>query len=136
MQLSDFESAIDPTILKRGQRYFRKGLVQEIEWLDQGEYEAEVSGTQLYQVFVKFADEALIEHRCSCPYNWTPYCKHTVAVLYAIREEQYLKKEDPSAQNPMADLLDEIPPQELREFILDYAKRNRRFRQDFWEIYG
>jgi uncharacterized Zn finger protein len=136
MHLSTFERQIDSTILKRGQRYFRAGQVESLEWLDRGEYEAEVSGSETYQVFVKFEGERLVEHSCTCPYDWGPYCKHTVAVLYAIREEKHLEKEDPEAENPMAELLDDIPPQELREFILNYAKRHRRFRQDFWEIYG
>ena len=48
--LSEFELIIDETILKRGLSYFKNGYVTEFTEISNGEYEANVSGTDEYTI--------------------------------------------------------------------------------------
>lgn len=100
--LTQFEQYIDPTILGRGKNYFHEGAVVDIEEVDTGSFEAQVEGSELYEVWVQLDDGQVEDHGCDCPYDGDP-CKHVVAVLYVIREAQG----DPP---PTSDLARELSP--------------------------
>lgn len=84
MRLDDFEQWIDETILARGLAYFREGRVTDLSH-DDGEWIAEVSGSEAYEVVLTLSGDTVVETMCDCPYDGGPYCKHQAAVLYAIR---------------------------------------------------
>ncbi|MDR0454681.1 MAG: hypothetical protein LBH05_07720 [Deferribacteraceae bacterium] len=87
MNINNFESNIDEKILTRGKNYFAKGLVADIWCETKNHYSAVVEGNIPYDVEIHLdADEIIISHNCDCPYDWGEYCKHEVAVLFAIRE--------------------------------------------------
>jgi len=50
---------------------------------------AEVEGSEFapYQVSIRLHDGGVAETRCSCPYDWSGYCKHIVAVLLKFADE-------------------------------------------------
>ena len=86
-----FLGDIDSKILARGEDYYRSGQVENIE-RDGGHVTAEVSGSEedLYLVELGFSEDGEVEDwSCDCPYDWGPVCKHTVAVLLAIRRKTY-----------------------------------------------
>ncbi|BBB91792.1 SWIM zinc finger family protein [Methylomusa anaerophila] len=87
MNLNDFESYIDRKILARGYDYFENNCVVSIKETDDNIYEAEVAGTELYLVNVELDGEAnIIDTQCGCPYDMGEYCKHQVAVFFALRD--------------------------------------------------
>jgi uncharacterized Zn finger protein len=51
--LSNFEKHIDRTILARGRDYFKSEAVISLDEIDEGHYEAEVQGSETYQVEVE-----------------------------------------------------------------------------------
>lgn len=75
--IGELRNAVGPRIFARGEEYFQNGAVEILEITD--EYiEAEVWGTELYQVELRDIEAGYIDADCTCPY-WD-ICKHIVAV--------------------------------------------------------
>ncbi|MGB4407227.1 MAG: SWIM zinc finger family protein [Sphaerochaeta sp.] len=89
MNLDDFEDDIEPAItLIRGEGYYLDGSVLSLEMPYPNHYSAKVAGSRIYQVTLVLDDDREIEEiACTCPYDWGEYCKHEVAVLYALRDQ-------------------------------------------------
>ena len=86
MQLFDFEKNITDVILSRGWDYYKYGYVKTINQ-DKKLYTAIVEGTNDYSVTVELDEDGSILHsECNCPYDMGPYCKHEVAVFYALKD--------------------------------------------------
>ena len=82
-----FLDEVDPTILTRGEDYYRSGQVENVE-RDDGHVIAEVAGREEdpYLVELDFSEDGEVEDwSCDCPYDRGPVCKHTVAVLLALQ---------------------------------------------------
>jgi hypothetical protein len=144
--LSGFEEYIDETILKRGLAYFRKGMVLSFDEAGPGEYDALVRGTEDYTVHLTVRNGMLEDHRCDCPYDKGQFCKHEVAALYYLQQEELglsvkhpaskgkarpaagkVKKPKPLAER-VEDLLDKASPDELRAFLQEQAAGSASFR--------
>lgn len=147
--LNTFEQIIDETILKRGLSYFKKGYVTDFSEIDIGEYEASVSGTEGYTVQLKIKNNTIEEHRCDCPYDMGPVCKHIVAVIFYLQKDilnldpkKSLKPVDTkkpgtkSVSKQVKDLLKAITPEELALFIEETSKNDRKFRNLFLASFG
>lgn len=92
-------------IIGRGIDYFEKGYVQHLCYIDEHSIEADVVGTTTYQVNIDL--EALELCTCSCPYD--DWCKHIVAVLYEIKDQNNLipsfnNKEIPSINSSYSNI--------------------------------
>ena len=88
IQLNEFEQHIDETILKRGLQYFKNGHVTQVDEITGGEYEAEVEGSEIYTVHFEIKKGTINASYCTCPYDIGPYCKHEVAVLFYLQQEE------------------------------------------------
>ncbi|MDA1191066.1 MAG: SWIM zinc finger family protein [Candidatus Poribacteria bacterium] len=86
LTLSDFNAAVDPTILRRGIEYWRNGAVDVPEELDEDCWVVYVQGTEAYEVRVTLNHGDVTRYLCTCPYDLGPVCKHVVAALYALQE--------------------------------------------------
>ena len=86
--LNEFEHIIDETILKRGLSYFKNGFVTEFSEISNGEFEANVSGTEEYAVNLKVKNDIIVEHNCDCPYDMGPVCKHIVASIFYLKQDE------------------------------------------------
>jgi uncharacterized Zn finger protein len=84
--LFNFESVIDNTVLKRGKQYWRQGLVQDLEEIEDGQWIALVEGTDTYEVRISISGNTVTDYDCTCPYDLGPICKHQVAMIYAIKD--------------------------------------------------
>lgn len=142
IRLSNFEQLIDPTILKRGHEYFKKGLITEIEDLGDGDYEATVEGSDLYTVHLHIDGDEVTEYECDCPYDRGPICKHVAAVLFSLRNDMeetdipcqktgtpLKKKESETAQ--FEKLLDLLSTEELKTFLHDVCSQDKILRRQF-----
>ena len=89
MNINDFESQVDPIILKRGIGYYLNEHVESIEELTENVYTIQISGTQTYKVLIECSVHGEIRRSlCTCPYEG-PHCKHEVAAYYAIKYQEY-----------------------------------------------
>lgn len=106
--------------------------MESIEY-DEGHVTAEVSGSEdePYLVEIGFNEDGEVETwDCDCPYSWGPVCKHTVAVLLAVREkgvEQFLPKPAEEAV-PLEELVRWAEREQLAALILEHCREDRRFR--------
>ena len=86
--LNEFEQLIDERILKRGLSYFKGGAITDFSEISNGEYEAIVSGTEEYTVQLEISNNTITEHNCNCPYDMGPVCKHIVAVIFHLQQDE------------------------------------------------
>lgn len=144
--LNQFEQIIDETILKRGLSYFKSGAIADFTEISIGEYEAIVSGTDDYNVRLKIKNQIVIEHRCDCPYDMGPVCKHIVAVIFYLKQDE-LQLNEPQVKTPrnkktksvnqqIKELLKAISYEELIEFVQENANKDRKFRNQFFASFG
>ena len=143
--LNEFEQHIDETILKRGFQYFKKGLVNEPEEIGPGEYEAIVEGTDQYTVRILIKNDVITEYVCSCPYDMGPVCKHVVAVIFHLQQNEidlYKKPQKKSAQGKKVnkkktvteqvdELLEKLSHENLKDYIKERCMKESSFRQLF-----
>jgi hypothetical protein len=129
LTLQDFEQHIDKTILQRGRQYFKDGYVESLEQID-GEWVAGVSGSDDYAVTVTL-DRAgrVTETECDCPYDWGEYCKHQVAVFYALREGKPRWQEKSKGES-LASLLNKQDSAVLASILLEYTKKDKQIKED------
>jgi uncharacterized Zn finger protein len=144
--LNQFEQYIDETILKRGLQYFKKGHVHEPEKISPGEYEAIVEGTEDYTVQLTLKNSIITEYVCDCPYDMGPVCKHVVAVIFYMQQDELeLNKKTKRAKTGQApkptkrktvaeqvdELLEKATHEELKQFVREKAAANLPFRNLF-----
>lgn len=83
------KSIFSNTIYNRGFNYYKQSRVRNL-FYDKGSdtWEAQVDGSDLYDVDIKIKDDNIFKSSCDCPaYDTFGQCKHIVAVLLAISEE-------------------------------------------------
>ncbi len=86
--LEDFETDIEQRVLLRGKEYYAQGAVHHILPCENNSYRAAVMGSEQYTVSVRLSEtgDEVVDFSCDCPYDMGPICKHTVAVLCALRD--------------------------------------------------
>ena len=135
LTLNNFNNQITGAVLKRGKQYYEDGNVVEISETSEGFWNAEVGGSEFYEVEVQLhKTDEIIESSCDCPYDGD-ICKHVIAVLYTIREEKVINIDVSETKIPkklsFQDLLGKITLKEYKEFIRDYASRDKDFKTSF-----
>ncbi|HAN78326.1 MAG TPA: hypothetical protein DCQ31_11450, partial [Bacteroidales bacterium] len=138
-----FEQHIDETILERGFQYFKKGYVNEPEEIGDGEFEATVEGTEQYLVQISISNNNITEYNCTCPFDSGPVCKHIVAVIFYLQQNELSvevktkhsatkktsKKKTLSEQ--VDELLEKVPHEKLKVYIKEKCNNDKSFRQLF-----
>ena len=98
-KILEFLRSAERRILQRGRVYYQNELVDYVRKTG-CRYTAEVSGSKRYTVEIQFSEDGGVQSwHCSCPYDWSDICKHTVAVLLAIQAGEYEESSKASA-NP------------------------------------
>ncbi len=145
--LNEFEQLIDESILKRGLAYFKGGAITDFSEISNGEYEAIVSGTEDYTVQLEVENNTIIEHNCDCPYDMGAVCKHVVAVIFHLQQDELElnqsspnstkgKKKTKSVNQQVKELLKAISHNELMEFVEENCKKDKKFRNYFLASFG
>ncbi len=144
--LNEFEQLIDEKILKRGLSYFNSGAITDFSEISTDEYEAVVSGTEEYTVQLEISNNTIIEHNCDCPYDMEPICKHVVAVIFHLQQDELelnqpnlpkpKKKKTKSISQQVKELLKAISHNELIEFVQENSKKDKKFRNYFLASFG
>ncbi len=144
--LNEFEQLIDEKILKRGLSYFKEGVITDFSEISNGEYEAIVSGAEEYTVQLKISNNTIIEHNCDCPFDMGPVCKHIVAVIFQLQQNELelnnpnlpklIKKKTKSVPQQIKELLQAISHKELIEFVQENSKKDKKFKNYFLASFG
>jgi uncharacterized Zn finger protein len=133
MNINNFESSMDTTILKRGLDYYKQGYIESLEF-DGDEWVADVSGSDNYTVTVKLNDSGdIVSTSCDCPYDWGRYCKHQAAVFYAVRKEleNPNNKSINASQRPkLEDIIKNQDKSVLIKILLEYANKDKKIKND------
>ena len=141
MTLQTFEQQLSEAQLAKGQIYFENGCISELEEWETGKWHAVVCGSEDYIVKIRLKKDAIEKCSCDCPHD-VDYCKHIIAVLYALKEKQdYLpnktidkgtKSSKKASKKPqkaiISDIINNIPEKDLRSFIIEYAETDKEFR--------
>lgn len=124
MKISDFESFLEPVILERGHRLFKKGAVKNLQPLEGNRVLASVHGSQTYSVEIFLDGDGVIKQAsCSCPYDWSETCKHQAAVFLALREgAPDDKQEDKNPEKDLKQLLMQESKEDLASIIVQFAR--------------
>lgn len=138
MELTSFEKHIGSTILQRGKAYYEDGHVESLEEVENGVWNATVLGSEDYFVEIEISKRGTVkDYECDCPYDGD-LCKHVVALMYAVRDEQKItleaKEKDSKRKKTKLSfqkLLNKISADELKAFILHYSKKSNSFKSDF-----
>jgi len=133
--LQNFENQADETILQRGKQYFDRQAITSLEEAGENIWQAEVEGTDTYQVEVNLRKNGQIsDYFCDCPYDGE-ICKHVVAVLYALRQETKpssgKRQKARIARNVFEHLVQTLSLAELQDFLRHYAAKSKDFRIAF-----
>ena len=95
-----FMCNVDITYSK-GLHYYNDGRVLSVAKV-RGVYKACVRGREDYDVSLTFKDDTLVDYHCTCPafYHYTGICKHIVAtLLYMYNENEPIKLDCSNTQN-------------------------------------
>ena len=85
LTFANFKQVISAQILSRGRDYVRYGNILDLTFDDEELlWEAQVEGSDVYDVRVEQSADGSLACSCTCPYDMGDYCKHIAAVLYAI----------------------------------------------------
>lgn len=128
MKLSQFEMKVEPHILDRGYAYYANQHV--IALSKSGEtYEAQVQGLSKYEVEITVVNDEVTDYECSCPFEGS-ICKHVVAVLYKIRENEN-KEVRIDAKKQVIDYLNTLEKQDIIHWIGDKLAQSNELAQSF-----
>ena len=139
MNLNNFENEVSETILARGLSYFNNHHVVELEETEHGQWEAEVEGNDTYFVSVSTDEDKIIDWECDCPFEGE-ICKHTVAVLYAIKEkgtkapvglEKESSKKNKNPKNNAEEIFKRVDKPALENFLVTSFSRYKGLKNDF-----
>lgn len=126
--------------------YFKGNAITDFTEISNEAYEAIVSGTEEYTVQLKISNNTITEHNCNCPYDVGPVCKHIVAVIFHLQQDELelnqpsiskpRKKKTKSVSQQVKELLKIISHKELIEFVQENSKKDKKFRNYFLASFG
>ena len=123
------EQVTEPGRYERGQRYYDRGAVTEVERVDTL-LQATVQGSRPYDVRVTFEERRYTGGRCSCPDDAVP-CKHIVAAVLASGDVDSV-----GGDRSLEEVLDRASAEELRAVLLAVAEDDIRLRRRLYEELG
>lgn len=122
-------SVTDPGRYERGERYYNRGAVTEIERVDEL-VQATVQGSRPYTVRVTLGDGSYLKGQCSCPDDTVP-CKHIVAAVLASGDITATGR-----NHSLTDLLNAASADELRTLLQSAADDDISLRQRIYDKLG
>ncbi|MDE2785099.1 MAG: SWIM zinc finger family protein [Chloroflexota bacterium] len=111
----DVRAKVTEQSYDRGVDYYHAGTVESAT-LRGNRLFAAVQGSEWdpYQVGITFS-ETDFTASCTCPYDWGGYCKHVVAALLTVSDDD--SPIPVAVKPPVADLLDGLDADELRALV-------------------
>ncbi len=139
--LDYLEEILEGPILERGLSYYENGHVTDFIEISDNEFEITVVGTEEYTVYLKIENDEVVEYFCNCPYDMGPVCKHIVASLHHLKENDFYFnnqsknstkiEKSTSVTQQLNEILQKVSHRELKEFIVAQGKADKQFRNLF-----
>lgn len=127
MTISNFTDYLPKRELKKGEDYYKKNKVTQLEQQEDDEWTAIVEGRESYEVEIILDDEDIVEVSCECiAHTDNDYCKHVIAVLLAIQEKEGILKT--ATEDELETIIEAMPIDELRNAVIAYAKSDWPFK--------
>jgi uncharacterized Zn finger protein len=137
MYIINFEDFIEPEIVARAKDYLKQNRIEYANNLGESTFKALIKGEQDYDVYVDIERGEIMDYSCNCPYTWGKICKHTVALLFHIREAQLHLVSGSAAQGTNIEtVMNQISDRQLRQFVFKRLLDNRTFRDDFFKTFS
>jgi len=110
---------------ERGRQYLENGAVQSLKQTDEHILKAKVQGTDVhpYLVTVEFDTDRIADVECTCPYHSGTWCKHIVAILLKVLQEDDVPKTEPGAVPELVDGMDRDDLVVLIERLVEHDPR-------------
>jgi hypothetical protein len=120
------EHATESGRYQRGERYYNRGAVTDIERVDD-RLQSTVQGSRPYTVRVTLKDGQYVDGRCSCPDDAVP-CKHIVAAVLASGDVEPVGNEQ-----AIEAVVGSASREELAAFLLDAAEDDLSLRKRIYD---
>ena len=128
MDINAWKQFFSNTTLRQGERYYRKGWVNDLRF-NGNEITAEVwDGDDTYDVGIWMNGTTVEEMSCSCPCaEEEPPCKHMAAVLHAWMISAYRGDVKPefTPPLPLEEAVQRLSAESMRKLLLKQAEDNR-----------
>jgi uncharacterized Zn finger protein len=131
MNINNFETYINKTIVDRGYSYYIEGNVVEAFGQGENEYIFHIEGSDEYEVLVEIGDNGdILNSDCDCPYDFGPVCKHEVAAYFQLNEmlNQVMtndnKMNKSSKRTTIQEILNKLSKEELITIITNIANND------------
>jgi len=139
--IANFTNTLDKNQVAKGKVYYKDDAVEYLSENKPDCWQAEVSGTELYHVKVQLNSIEVVNTRCDCPHE-DPFCKHIVAVLFALQDKLDIAEEGAPKQEKkktgtkkkavtVEDLLQQVNEVDLKKFVKEAVRKNKDFRNLF-----
>lgn len=136
--VADIELHVSEDCFLQGEQLFEDGKVSTPFELERQLWSIEVEEGRRYEVEIRISASRVVQAACECErFRKTGECAHFAAALLALRRkwsEQQEKKKTAAARKERAPknlsagiILEHISPEDLAEFVRQYAKSNRNF---------
>jgi hypothetical protein len=136
--IADIELHVSEACFLQGERLFEEGKVGAPFELERQLWLVEVADGRSYEVEIRLSASKVTQAACECElFQKGSECGHFAAALLALRRkwsEQQDKKKVAAAKKERRPgnlstgiILDNISPQDLADFVRQYAKANRNF---------
>lgn len=101
---------------ERGEQYLADGAVRSVKQTDDHTVKAQVQGSDVhpYLVTIEFDADDVHSVECSCPYFEGTWCKHIVAVMLHLLEDNEVPRTEPAE---VVDLIADLDRPALVELV-------------------
>jgi uncharacterized Zn finger protein len=110
---------------ERGRQYLEDRAVQSLKQTGEHTLKAKVQGTDVhpYLVTVEFDADRVTDVECTCPYYSGTWCKHIVATLLKVLNEEHVPKTEPMAVTELVAEMDRDELVALIERLVEHDPR-------------
>lgn len=119
-------------IYQRGLNYYKSNKIVCVERKD-NDISAEVEGSngKIYEVSIDFDKNGNVKFcDCDCPYDSGPICKHIVAVLLKLSEN------DMQYNLPLEEILESLTKEKLIKIIVDLANKDSKIKPKLYNKFA
>lgn len=131
MTINNFEQNIDTRLLERGLQYYQEGKILTIEQIDEGLWEAIVTGSENYHIAIELNNDKIIKSSCSCPYDLGEYCKHRIAIFNFLKYSDLAKNPHSGKIKKVHSIIDNFSEEKLSIVLFNILKENKGLRDKF-----
>lgn len=123
--IKNWQDHFSDRILERGFDCYLMDAVSGLVKTSQG-YQANVYGTEAYDVSIDLENGRLQSMSCDCPYAESGNnCKHMAATLYAIEDRGENLPDENKLPSEIEDVINQMSVEELREALFYVAKNEK-----------